>query len=105
MTTQAPSAPTFTRRDVALFLLLAVFWGHSFLFIKLAVSAVPPLWIVGARMTVGGLLLLAIVAVLRRPLPREGRTLATLAFVGITGAAMPWACQAWAQRFLDSGLM
>jgi drug/metabolite transporter (DMT)-like permease len=45
-----------------------------------------------------------IVAALRRPLPRDGRILITLAFVGITGGAMPWAGQAWAQQFLDSGL-
>lgn len=87
-----------------LLLLLAAFWGHSFLFIKLAVHSVPPLWIVTARMTVGGLLLLAIVTASRQPLPRDPRMLATLAFAGIAGAALPWAGQAWAQRYLDSGL-
>ena len=96
--------PSFRPQDVGLFLLLAAFWGHSFLFIKIAVAAVPPIWIVTLRMAVGGCLLLGLVALLRRPLPRSGSVLATLVFVGVTGAALPWAGQAWAQQFLDSGL-
>ncbi|HEX4334379.1 MAG TPA: EamA family transporter [Polyangiaceae bacterium] len=79
------SGSAFRPRDVVLLLLLATFWGHSFLFIKMAVSSVPPVWIVTTRMTVGGVLLMTIVGALRRPLPRDGKTLATLAFVGIVG--------------------
>lgn len=86
-------------------LLLALTWGNSFLFIKLAVSAFPPLWVVTLRMTIGGLLLVLVGIALRRKLPRDPKMLGALAFVGLSGSALPWAGQAWAQQFLDSGLL
>jgi len=80
-------------------------WGNSFLFIKIAVSVVPPVWIVAFRMTVGGLLLLPMAVVLKRSIPRDGPAIRALVFAGTAGAALPWIGQAWAQRFLDSGLV
>jgi drug/metabolite transporter (DMT)-like permease len=101
-----PSAVSaFRPRDAVLLVLLALMWGNSFLFIKIAVSALPPTWIVSMRMTIGGLLLLAIGAWIRQPLPRDAARLATLAFIGVAGAALPWVGQAWAQQYLDSGLV
>src|SRR5262245_42796255 len=101
-----PSASSaFRGRDVALLVLLALVWGNSFLLIKIAVGTIPPSWVVTLRMTVGGLLLLGVSLALRRPWPRDGRTLGALAIIGIVGAALPWSGQAWAQRQLDSGLV
>jgi len=99
------TSSSFRPRDVALLTLLALTWGNSFLFIKIAVGALSPLWIVTTRMTVGGLLLVLIATVLGRALPRDPERLGVLAFVGVTGGALPWAGQAWAQRSLDSGLV
>jgi drug/metabolite transporter (DMT)-like permease len=101
--TSARSA--FGVRDTLLLCLLAMMWGNSFLLIKIAVSAVSPLWIVALRMTIGGALLLGIGAWLRRKLPRDGAAHGALAFIGIVGGALPWVGQEWAQQFLDSGLL
>jgi drug/metabolite transporter (DMT)-like permease len=95
----------FRPRDTALLALLALFWGHSFLLIKVAVAAVPPLWVVTTRTTVGSALLLVICGFMRARLPRDARTLLTLLFIGVVGAALPWIAQAWAQQFLDSGVL
>jgi drug/metabolite transporter (DMT)-like permease len=54
---------------------------------------------------VGSTLLLVICAFMRRSLPRDRRILSTLAFIGVLGAALPWIGQAWAQQFLDSGVL
>lgn len=99
------STSAFRVSDVALLVLLALMWGNSFLFIKIAVGSVPPLWIVAFRMTVGGVLLLVSATVLRRALPKDAASIGALAFAGTVGAALPWVGQAWAQRFLDSGLV
>lgn len=99
------SRSSFSPGDAGLLLLLALMWGNSFLFIKFAVASVPPLWIVAGRLTLGGVLLLAIVAIRRQALPRAPRDLALLAVVGVAGAAIPWSGQAWAQQFLDSGIV
>lgn len=99
------ASSAFRPRDALLLVLLALTWGHSFLFIKTAVASVAPLWVVTSRMAVGGLLLLGIMLARRVSWPRDARTLAILAFVGTAGAAFPWVGQAWAQQHLDSGLM
>lgn len=96
---------TFRLRDAALLVLLSLMWGNSFLFIKIAVGAVPPVWVVAFRMTVGGLLLLPMVLVLKRSIPRDAGALGALVFAGTAGGALPWIGQAWAQRSLDSGLV
>jgi drug/metabolite transporter (DMT)-like permease len=95
----------FRPRDAALLVVLALMWGNSFLFIKIAVAAVPPPWIVTLRMIIGGSLLL--VLALRSPerAPRDLTSWWNLAVTGLVGAALPWVGQAWAQQFLDSGLM
>lgn len=99
------SRSSFSPGDAGLLLVLALMWGNSFLFIKTAVASVPPPWIVAGRLTLGGLLLLGIAAVRRQALPRTRRDLVLLAVVGVVGAAMPWSGQAWAQQFLDSGIV
>jgi drug/metabolite transporter (DMT)-like permease len=99
------SASAFRARDVTLLLLLALIWGHSFLFIKIAVAAVPPAWLVAMRMLIGGVLLFAVALAQRERIPRDAKSLSTLAVVGLTGGSLPWFGQAWAQHFLDSGLV
>lgn len=86
-------------------ILLALLWGNSFLFIKFAVAEIPPGWIVAGRLTVGGALLLGIVALRHKPLPTSRRHLLALAGIGIIGTSIPWYGQAWAQQALDSGLV
>ncbi len=99
------SRSSFTPGDAGLLVLLALMWGNSFLFIKLAVASVPPVWIVAGRLTLGGLLLVTIAGIRRQALPRSRRDLTLLAVVGVAGAALPWTGQAWAQQFLDSGIV
>lgn len=98
-------ASSFSPRDAGLLVLLALLWGNSFLFIKTAVADVPPSWIVAGRLSIGGLLLLAITTARRTRLPRDRRTVTMLLLIGVLGTAVPWTGQAWAQQFLDSGLV
>lgn len=99
------TAPAFRARDAALLLLLALVWGNSFLFIKTAVAVVPAPWIVTIRMTLGTALLVAIAIATRQRGPRDLRSVGVLGVIGVLGSALPWYGQAWAQQFLDSGLV
>ncbi len=100
--------PTTARRfgppETALLLLLASMWGLSFLFVEVALTAVPPIWIVATRVTVGATTLLIIVTALRVPLPREARMWRHLALLGVLNNAVPWTAVAFAQQALPSGL-
>jgi drug/metabolite transporter (DMT)-like permease len=96
---------TFTPRDVVLLLVLAAMWGHSFLFVKIAVEVIPPGWVVAGRLAVGGALLIAICTVRRQRLPRTRRDWLVLTVIGVAGTGVPWFGHAWAQQFLDTGLV
>lgn len=100
-----PVSGAFAVRDALLLALLAFLWGNSFLFIKLSLVAVPPAWLVATRLSVGALLLFGVLLV-RRESVRAGLAIwPVIAFVGLVGAALPWIGQAWASKFLDSGLV
>jgi drug/metabolite transporter (DMT)-like permease len=87
-----------------LLLVLASMWGLSFLFIEVALRAVPPIWIVATRVSVGAMVLLLIVAVMRVPLPRDLRMWRHLFLLGVLNNAVPWTAVAFAQQALPSGL-
>lgn len=99
------SGSSFRPRDSVLLLVLALLWGNSFFFIKTAVAVVPPLWIVTFRMILGAALLLVITRATRERAAFDWHGFVAMGLIGIFGSALPWAGQAWAQRYLDSGLM
>src|SRR5262245_27192757 len=101
----SPGPASFRPRDAALLLLLALIWGNSFFFIKTAVAVVPHLWIVTIRMVLGASLLFVIARATGQKAPGDWGSVAAMALIGIFGSALPWAGQAWSQRFLDSGLV
>lgn len=101
-----PPAPArgFTPADTVLLLLLASMWGCSFLFIELALDGLAPLWIVAARTVVGATVLLVVLKLLRRQLPRDLRMWRHLLVLGVLSNAVPWTAIAWAQQEIPSGL-
>lgn len=98
------SGSSFTAVDVALFALLAGAWGLSFLFIKVSVEALSPLYVVAGRTTIGGAVLYAILRARGRRLPRGRTTWAHLLVLATIGNALPWGLVAWAQQTVPSGL-
>lgn len=84
--------------------LLALLWGSSYLFIKIAVATIPPITLIAARVTIAALVLVAVVAWRGDRLPRDGRSwrrLLVQAFLNSIGA---WTVLAWGQQYVDSGL-
>jgi drug/metabolite transporter (DMT)-like permease len=94
-----------TRLDWLLFVLLGFFWGSSYLFIKIGVDAgLQPFTLVTLRLFIGFALLAAVVAVLRVPVPRDGRTYGHLVVLGFFSVALPFFLITWAEQFVDSAL-
>jgi drug/metabolite transporter (DMT)-like permease len=93
------------RADWILFLLLGFFWGSSYLFIKIGVDAgLEPFTLVAIRVAIGLTLLGVIGAMSRVRLPREPRTLAHLAVIGVLSVALPFLLITWAEQEVDSTL-
>ena len=85
---------------------LALIWGVSFLFIKIAVHDMSPAALVLIRAATGCAGLALIVLAMGRPLFGEGwrRRLIPFALLGITGGLLPWAGIAWGEERISSGL-
>lgn len=96
---------TFAPRDVAVLASLAAMWGLSFLFIKVAVDVVAPLWIVAARCAVGAIILAVLLRARGAKLPAGRRIWIDLTILAALGNAVPWALMAWATQYLPSGLV
>jgi drug/metabolite transporter (DMT)-like permease len=100
-----PSTSTSTGLDWLLFVLLGFFWGSSYLFIKIGVEAgLEPFTLVSARLLIGLLLLAAVVAIAREPLPREPRMIGHLLVLGFFSVALPFGLITWAELSVDSSL-
>lgn len=83
---------------------LALLWGSSYLFIKVALAEIPPLTIIALRVG-GAALFLAVVLRLRgRRMPREARLWAMLAVQAVFNSIGAWTLLAWGEQSVDSGL-
>lgn len=99
------SAPSSSRVDWLVFVLLGFFWGSSYLFIKIGVDAgLAPFTLVTLRLLVGALLLATVVAIARERLPRDPRTYGHLVVLGFFSVALPFALITWAEQSVDSAL-
>ncbi|MEL6551223.1 MAG: DMT family transporter [Pseudomonadota bacterium] len=86
-------------------LLLSLIWGGTFLSVRVALDTIGPLTVVAHRVGWACLLLWAVVAVLRLPLPLSARLLVSFLGMGLLNNAVPFTLQAWAQLHVESGLV
>ena len=86
------------------FVLLALAWGSSFLFIKVGLQGLSPGQVVLARMLAGSVTLLLICAIARRPLPRGRVTWLHLLAVAVLLCVAPFLLFSWAEQHISSGL-
>lgn len=80
---------------------LSILWGGSFFFAKVAISELPPLTVVFARV---GLAALALNGLLGFRLFRRGTPWAAFAIMGVLNNALPFALIFWGQTEIASGL-
>ncbi|HEY7380490.1 MAG TPA: DMT family transporter [Gaiella sp.] len=92
-----------SRRDAGLLLALSAIWGSSFLFIKLGVDEVEPAVVVLARIVVGALVLLPLLAV-RGGAGKLRGYVVPLVVLGALNNALPFWLLSFAETRLDSGL-
>ncbi|WP_308017992.1 DMT family transporter [Streptomyces griseus] len=86
------------------FLMLALAWGSSFLFIKIGLEGLSPSQMVLGRMLTGAAALLAVTAVTRQGLPRDPVVWGHLAVVSMLLCVVPFSLFTWAELYVSSGL-
>ncbi|MBL4725811.1 MAG: EamA family transporter, partial [Rhizobiaceae bacterium] len=70
MSTTAPNL----RHEIALLILLAILWGSSYLFIKIAVAEIPPFTLIAVRVSIAALFLLLVMVWQKERFPRDAKT-------------------------------
>jgi len=86
------------------FLALALMWGSSYLFIKIAVDDFGTFTLVALRLIVGAALLWTVLKLSGKAIPRDRRLyghLLVMAFLSITA---PFLLITWAEQTVDSSL-
>jgi drug/metabolite transporter (DMT)-like permease len=91
-------------REFALLICLALLWGSSYLFIRVAVDEIPPLTLIAIRVTVASLVLIAVAIWRGIRLPRDLATWRLLFIQSILNSIGAWTLLAWGQQYIDSGL-
>lgn len=104
--TRVTEKPTPTRGGGVLvqFVLLALTWGASFLFVAIALEGLSPAQVVLGRLLTGAVALAVICLVGRHRLPPFGRIWGHLLVVGLLLCVIPFLLFAWAQQDISSGL-
>lgn len=90
--------------ELSLLGVLALLWGSSYLFVKIAVAEIPPLTLIAVRVGGAALVLLALVWIKRQTLPRDASTWLMLLVQSFLNSIGAWTVLAWGQQFVDSGL-
>jgi drug/metabolite transporter (DMT)-like permease len=86
------------------YLIVCVFWGSTYLAIKVGVGELPPFLFAGLRFFIAGVLLLVIARILGDPLPRRAIDWRILAIVGLFLLAGGNAFVVWAEQYTPSGV-
>ncbi len=73
--------------------LLALIWGSSFLWIKLAIRGLSPVEVTLGRLALGAALLFAVVVIRHEPVPRSPVIWAHIVIAALFGNAAPYLLQ------------
>lgn len=79
------------------FIVLAITWGTSFLFIKIGLWTLQPLTLVSFRLLIGSIGLLIILRLSKQQIPRDRQVWRNLAILGAINTAIPFVLITWAE--------
>ena len=83
--------------------LLALLWGASYIFIKIAVEDIPPITLIAARVSIAGLILSMVMLVRGERLPSDTHTWRMFLIQAFLNSIGAWTILAWGQQFIDAG--
>ena len=101
------NVPPVLRRRVLLLLAFGavyIFWGSTYLAIRVGVETIPPAVMVGLRFLPAGLLLLPVARALGQPLAVSARDLRVLFLIGLLLLVGGNGAVVWAEQYVASGL-
>jgi drug/metabolite transporter (DMT)-like permease len=103
---EAPANSRLSRPGTRVFLAffaIYVFWGMSFLAIRIAVQEVPPLFAAGTRFFIAGVLLYAFMRFRGQPRPTSAQW-RSLVLLGLLMFVAEYGLLFWAEKYVPSGI-
>ncbi|MBT6096250.1 MAG: DMT family transporter [Rhodospirillaceae bacterium] len=92
------------RIEYVFFTILALLWGSSYLFIKVAVAEIPPVTLIAMRVAGAAVFLTIVLLLQQKTMPRELRTWGQFGIQAIFNSIAAWTALAWGQQFVGAGL-
>ena len=93
-----------TLLEWTLLLTLAILWGGSFFFGEIALSELPPLSLVLARVSLAALALNILIVLRGKRMPRDAKTWLAFLIMGALNNFIPFSLIFWGQTEITSGL-
>lgn len=87
-----------------LFWTLGIIWGSSFMLIRIGVEAIHPVQLVVIRTGIAAAGLCLVVIFKRKAIPRNWRTLGSIALIGVGNVAVPFTLISFGEQTVESGL-
>jgi len=84
--------------------LLAILWGSSYLFTKIAVTEIPPVTVIALRVSIAAIFLIGVLLWRNESLPKGKKIWGMLFIQALFNSILAWTILAWGQQYLDSGL-
>jgi drug/metabolite transporter (DMT)-like permease len=98
------SGYSMSAREWTLLVLLSVLWGGSFFFNQIALGQVGPVTVVAARVSIGALVLWAIIIATRRAVPIRLRHAGDFIVLALLNNVIPFNLILWGQTRIAGGL-
>ena len=98
------ASPRPTRTDLALLVLLALLWGSSFTWIKVAVETIPPASLTAGRIALAAMILLVVVRMRGVALPSSPTIWMHLLVQSVINLVLPFLLISWGEQHVSSGL-
>ena len=92
------------RTELPLLAILALLWGSSYLFIKVAVAEIPPVTLIAFRVLGAAIFLMLVMGARSEKLPRDPHTWRMLLLQAVFNSIGAWTVLAWGQQYVESGL-
>ena len=90
--------------DLSRLILLAAIWGGSFLFVRMAVGAIGPIWLTELRVGIAAIAMLIYARAAGFELNPRANWEPYLV-LGVLNTALPWALYAWAGKYIGASYM
>jgi drug/metabolite transporter (DMT)-like permease len=94
----------YSKLPLIVWFILCLIWGSTWLFIKLGLEDLPPFTFAGIRFVIAAIILLIIIAIRRRPLPKDVRDWVLIAGTGILAFTINYGLLFWGEQRVSSGL-